>query len=51
MEDKQDIVLAVKLNGVDETTEKATQLIEKIHEARTLAGELASMLGKLEIKL
>lgn len=51
MEDKQDIVLAVKLNGVDEATEKAAQLIEKIHEARTLAGELASMLGKLEIKL
>lgn len=51
VEDKQDIVLSVKLNGVDETTEKATQLIEKIHEARKLAGELASMLGELEIKL
>lgn len=51
VEDKQDVVLAVKLSGADEAIKKAEQLIEKIHEARTLAGELASMLGKLEIKL
>lgn len=51
MEGKKDVVLEVEIKGVDEATEKATQLIEKIHEARTLACELASALRKLEIKL
>lgn len=51
MEEKQDIELTVKLAGVDEAAQKATQLAEKIREAITLAGELASMLGELEVKL
>lgn len=46
-----EIELAVKLAGVDEATKKAEALIEKIKEARTLAGELASMLGELHIDL
>ena len=46
-----DLVVQVRCAGLDEATEKAQQLVEKLKEARTLAGELASMLDGLEINI
>lgn len=45
------IELAVTLNGADEAFEKASQLVQKINEASSLAGELASLLERLEVKV
>lgn len=41
----------VKIIGIEEAIEKATKLAKAIEEARTLAGELASMLEELEITI
>jgi hypothetical protein len=41
----------VKINGVEEAIAKAEELTNKIKEARTLAGELALMLDKLEVEV
>lgn len=44
-------VVQVRCAGLDESIAKAQQLVEKLKEARTLEGELASSLGKLEIEI
>ena len=44
-----DLVVQVRCAGLDESIAKAQQLVEKLKEARTLAGELASVLDGLEI--
>ena len=41
-----DITAEVHLDGTDVAVQKA----EKINEAKTLAGELASLMEKLEVK-
>lgn len=46
-----DLNATVNLAGVDESTQKAVALIEKIIEAKTLAGELASMIKDLELEV
>ena len=46
-----DINLAVKCDGMDEINIRAQQIVDKLKEARTLAGELASMLDGLEINI
>lgn len=46
-----DLNAAVHLSGVDVATQKAAELAEKINEAKTLAGELASLIEKLEVKV
>ena len=46
-----DLVVQVRCAGLDESIAKAQQLVEKLKEARTLVGELASDLGKLEIEI
>lgn len=43
--------VAVHLDGVDAATEKATELAQKISEAKTLAGELASLMENLEVEI
>lgn len=45
------LVVQVRCAGLDESIAKAHQLVEKLKEARTLEGELASSLGKLEIEI
>ena len=45
-----DITAEVHLDGTDVAVQKATALAEKINEAKTLAGELASLMEKLEVK-
>lgn len=46
-----DLNAVVHLSGVDVATQKAVELSEKINEAKTLAGELASLIEKLEVKV
>lgn len=46
-----DINLQVEVAGLDEALSKAQQINDKLKEARTLAGELASMLDGLEINI
>lgn len=41
----------VHLSGADEATKMAVALAEKINEAKTLAGELASLVEKLEVEV
>lgn len=48
---KLDVNVNVHLSGVDEAKAKAVELAEKINEAKTLAGELASLIEKLEVKV
>ncbi len=45
------VTVDVKVNGVDEAVEKATELTTKIQEAKTLAGELASMMENLKVDI
>lgn len=45
------LVVQVRCAGLDESIERAQQLVEKLKEVRTLAGELASSLDKLEIEI
>lgn len=45
------IQIEVDSSGIDESIQKVEALSEKIKEARTLAGELASLLGELKIEL
>jgi len=45
-----DITAEVHLDGTDAAAQKAAALAEKINEAKTLAGELASLMEKLEVK-
>lgn len=49
--DLQSITVSVRLDGVDAATQKAVELAQKINEAKTLAGELASLMEKLEVKV
>ncbi|MEA5059379.1 MAG: hypothetical protein VB049_05005 [Candidatus Pelethousia sp.] len=46
-----DAKITVRIDGVDVAQGKAARLIETLQEARTLAGELASDLNRLEINL
>ena len=46
-----DVNLTVKCDGMDEINSKAQQIVNKMKEARTLAGELASELDRLEVKV
>ena len=46
-----DLNAVVHLDGVDTATQKAAELVKKINEAKTLAGELASLMEKLEVKV
>lgn len=45
-----DLNVKAHIDGVDEAAEKAVELARKISEAKTLAGELASLIGRLEVK-
>lgn len=45
-----DINLTVQCDGMDEIYAKAQQIRDKMEEARTLAGELASLADKLELR-
>ena len=45
------LVVQVRCAGLDESIAKAHQLVEKLKEARMLASELTSDLGKLEIEI
>lgn len=47
----QSITATVHLNGINDAMNAAIKLQEKINEAKTLAGELASLIEKLEIKI
>ncbi len=46
-----DLNATVHLAGADEATKTAVALQEKINEAKTLAGELASLIEALEVKV
>ncbi len=46
-----DLNATVHLGGADEAAKVAVELQEKINEAKTLAGELASLIEKLEVKV
>ena len=46
-----DINATVHLSGVGEAAKAAVALQEKINEAKALAGELASLIEKLEVKI
>jgi len=46
-----DLNITVHLAGVDEAVKMAVALQEKINEAKSLAGELASLVGSLEVKV
>ena len=43
--------LQVEVAGLDEALSKARQINDMVKEARTLAGELASELDRLEVKV
>ncbi len=45
------IECTAKINGVEEATEAAARLCEVIKEAKTLADELASLMGGLEFEV
>lgn len=45
-----DINLTVQCDGIEEIYAKAQQIKDKMEEARTLAGELASLMDKLELR-
>lgn len=49
--DISNLNMSVKVKGVEEAIEKATLLTEKIIEAKKLAGELAKILGDMEIEV
>lgn len=46
-----DIDLSARILGIEEATNAACILAEKIKEAKTLAGELASLIENLEIEI
>ena len=46
-----DVNATVHFFGVEEAVEKAVKLQEKINEAKALAGELASLIEKLEVRV
>ncbi len=46
-----DLNATVHLSGAEEAAKKAAELAEKINEAKTLAGELASLVETLEVKV
>lgn len=48
---EQEVTVNVRLGGVDAATQKAIELAQKINEAKTLAGELSSLIEKLEVKI
>ena len=48
---EQSINATVHLNGADGAVMAATALAGKINEAKTLAGELASLIERLEVKV
>lgn len=43
MPKNQELQVHVEVNGIDEATKKAERYVEVLKEAKTLAGELASM--------
>ena len=45
--EKSKVKVEVQIIGIDESVEKIKELVEKMQEARTLAGELTSCLEKL----
>lgn len=46
-----DVNATVRLSGAEEATKAVVLLQEKINEAKTLAGELASLIKKMEVKV
>lgn len=46
-----DIELNAQICGIKEATEAAEKLYQKINEAKTLAGELASLIDGLELEV
>lgn len=51
MSENKEIVLDVKLTGIDEITDKALTLQEIIKSAKTLTNELTDLIEKLEINI
>lgn len=49
--EQNEITVEVHLAGADDAAKAATDLVQKINEAKTLAGELASLIEKLEVKV
>lgn len=49
--DEQKVSVTVRLDGVDDAVKAASELATKINEAKTLAGEFASLIEKLEVKV
>lgn len=43
------IILQVEVTNLSKATEKASELCDKLKEAKTLAGDLASLLESLEV--
>lgn len=50
-ENMANVNLQVEVAGLDEALSKARQINDMVKEARTLAGELASELDRLEVKV
>jgi len=46
-----DVEATVYLSGIDTAMEKAVQLVSKLNEAKTLAGEMASLMNNLEFEI
>lgn len=46
-----DIELNAQIHGIKEATEAVENLSKKINEAKTLAGELASLIDGLELEI
>lgn len=47
--DKSAVNVDVTVRGLDEAQSKAEQLVETVKSAKTLAGELADLLGNLSV--
>ena len=46
----EQVTLKVKIENLEDATNKANELADKLKEARTLAGELAAYLDGLSVK-
>lgn len=47
--DKSAVNVDVTVRGLDEAQDKAERLVETVKSAKTLAGELADLLGNLSV--
>lgn len=50
-DEREEITFRVSISGVEDAADKVNELICKMKEARTLAGELASILEGLHIEV